>query len=199
MALKVFNTLTRQLEDLVALEPPKVRLYTCGPTVYDFAHIGNFRAYMFEDLLRRYLKFSGFGVLQVMNLTDVDDKTIKGARASGLALGAYTQRYKQAFFEDLQALNIERAEFYPAATDHVPEMIELIGRLCKSGHAYKTEDGDVYFSIATSRDYGRLAHLDQGGLRAGVRVTHDEYEKENVADFALWKAWDEAGTSSVRQ
>jgi cysteinyl-tRNA synthetase len=167
-------------------------MYTCGPTVYDFAHIGNFRAYVFEDLLRRYLKYSGYQVTQVMNLTDVDDKTIKGARASALPLKDYTRKFKDSFFSDLKTLNIEPAECYPEATAHVPEMVAMIQTLLDKGYAYRSEDGSVYYSIASFKDYGKLAHLDMAGLRAGARVSQDEYEKENAADFALWKAWDES-------
>ncbi|MFC1461442.1 cysteine--tRNA ligase [Verrucomicrobiota bacterium] len=189
MPLMVYNTLSRQQEIFEPLGAPQVRLYTCGPTVYDYAHIGNFRAYVFEDLLRRTLCFSGFKVIQVMNLTDIDDKTIKGARDSGLALNDYTQKYKDAFFEDLEALNIERAEHYPAATDHIPEMIALIEKLVKARYAYQSDDGSVYFSIAKFKEYGKLSHLDMSGLKPGARVAQDEYEKDNAADFALWKAW----------
>ncbi|MBN1557351.1 MAG: cysteine--tRNA ligase [Lentisphaerae bacterium] len=189
--MNFYNTLTRRVDPFTPLETDHVRLYSCGPTVYDYAHIGNFRAYVFEDILRRSLKYAGYRVTQVMNLTDVDDKTIRGARAAGLSLEAYTRTYKDAFFEDLRTLNIEPAEHYPAATDHVPEMIELIGMLFDRGYAYRSDDGSVYFSIAKFGDYGKLAHLDLSGLRAGARVAQDEYEKENVADFALWKAWQE--------
>ena len=189
--MRVHNTLSRRVEDLTPLEPGHIRMYTCGPTVYNFAHIGNFRAYLFEDLLRRHLKYSGFRVTQVMNLTDVDDKTIRGATAAGIPLNDYTRPFKDAFFADLKALNIEPAEHYPEATAHVPDMIALIRRLFDKGYAYRSEDGSVYFSIAKFKDYGKLAHLDLSGLRAGARVAQDEYEKENLADFALWKAWDE--------
>ena len=191
MALRFYNTLARNLEVFEPLEAGRVRLYTCGPTVYSYAHIGNFRAYAFEDILRRYLKFKGYHVTQVMNLTDVDDKTIKGARERGVSLNEFTQQFKDTFFEDLKTLNIEPAEHYPAATDHVPEMTALIARLLEKGVAYRSDDGSVYFSIAKFPAYGRLAHLDLSGLRAGARVAQDEYEKDNVADFALWKAWDE--------
>ena len=188
---RVHNTLSRQLEEFVPLEAGSARMYTCGPTVYNFAHIGNFRAYVFEDLLRRWLKFKGFRVTQVMNLTDVDDKTIRDSRAAGLPLSGFTAQFKQAFFEDIRTLNLEPAEHYPAATDHIPEMIAIIRKLEEKGYAYRSEDGSVYFSIAKWPAYGRLAHLDRAGMRTGVRVAADEYEKENVADFALWKAWDE--------
>jgi len=181
--------MTRRAEDVVPLEGNHIRMYTCGPTVYNYAHIGNYRAYMFEDLLRRHLKYNGFEVTQVMNLTDVDDKTIRGAREAGVSLDDYTRPYKEAFFDDLKMLSIEPAEHYPAATDHIPEMIALIEVLFEHGYAYKSDDGSVYYSIAKFKDYGKLAHLDMSGLRAGARVTHDEYEKDDLADFALWKAY----------
>jgi cysteinyl-tRNA synthetase len=189
--MRVFNTLRRAMEEFAPLEHGVARMYTCGPTVYNYPHIGNYRAYVFEDLLRRHLKFSGFRVVQVMNLTDVDDKTIRGARESARPLREYTRTYSDAFFEDLKVLNIERAEHYPPATEHVPEMIALIERLLAKGVAYRSEDGSVYFSIAKFPAYGRLAHLDLAGLQAGARVSHDEYEKESLGDFALWKAWTE--------
>ncbi len=191
MALKFFNSLTRHLDEFLPIKPGTVRLYTCGPTVYNFAHIGNFRAYMFEDLLRRTLKYSGLKVRQVMNLTDVDDKTIRGARTTGVPLNEFTQTFKDAFFADLRALRIERAEEYPAATDHIPEMISLISVLLEKNIAYVADAGSVYFSIARFPDYGKLARVQQDRLQAGTRVKHDEYAKESVADFALWKAWDE--------
>jgi cysteinyl-tRNA synthetase len=191
MSLTFYNTLSRRLDEFHSLEDGHVRMYTCGPTVYNFAHIGNFRAYIFEDLLRRYLKFRGFQVTQVMNLTDVDDKTIRGANEKKILLSEYTKTYVDAFFADLKTLNVEPAEYYPAATDHIPDMINLIHRLFEKGVAYQSEDGSIYFSIAKYPNYGRLARLDMSGLRAGARVVQDEYEKENLADFALWKAWDE--------
>ena len=191
MPLKFYNTLTRQVEPFESLEEGRVRVYTCGPTVYNFAHIGNFRAYVFEDLLRRYLRFKGFRVTQVMNLTDVDDKTIKSAKAEGLPLREYTRKYIDAFFSDLDTLGIDRAEHYPTATDHVPEMIAIIRTLLDKGVAYRSEDGSIYFSIEKFPAYGRLSHVDMAGLKAGARVAQDEYEKDNLADFALWKAWDE--------
>ena len=191
MSFRLQNTLSRRLEEFVPREAGHARMYTCGPTVYNFAHIGNFRAYVFEDLLRRWLKFKGFRVTQVMNLTDVDDKTIRDSQKAGKPLREFTAEYAQAFFEDVKALNIEPAEHYPAATDHVPEMIAIIQTLMDKGYAYRSEDGSIYFSIDKWPAYGKLAHLDRAGMRAGVRIASDEYEKENVADFALWKAWDE--------
>ncbi len=189
--MRFFNTLSRRLEPFTPLEAGKVGFYTCGPTVYNFAHVGNFRAYIFEDLLRRVLKHAGFAVNQVMNLTDVDDKTIRGAMQAGVPLRDFTRTFKDAFFQDLKTLAIEPAECYPAATDHIPEMIALIDTLMRKGFAYQSEDKSVYFSISRFPEYGKLAHLDKSGLKAGARVAQDEYEKENLADFALWKAWDE--------
>jgi cysteinyl-tRNA synthetase len=188
--LQFYNSLTRNKETFTPLVPGKVSFYTCGPTVYNFAHIGNFRAYLFEDLLRRTLKHAGHEVTQVMNLTDVDDKTIKGAIAAGVSLKDYTAPYIAAFFNDLKALNVEPAEHYPAATDYIDEMIALISQLIEKKMAYKSEDGSVYFKVSAFPDYGKLAHLDLANLRAGARVAQDEYEKESYGDFALWKAWD---------
>jgi len=189
-ALQFFNTLTRHKEPFRPLDGRQVRMYTCGPTVYNFAHVGNFRAYLFEDILRRTLRYAGYDVLQVMNLTDVDDKTIRSSRQAGVPLKAFTQPFIDAFFADLRMLNVEPAEIYPAATDHVPEMIALIQRLFANGMAYQSDDGSVYFKVSALPSYGNLAHLDLSGLRAGARVALDEYEKESVGDFALWKAWD---------
>ena len=190
--MKTYNSLTRRVEDLSPLEGNEIRMYTCGPTVYNFAHIGNFRAYAFEDVLRRVIEFNGMKVRQVMNLTDVDDKTIRGANAAGVALTDYTRTYKDAFFADLKKLNIEPAEVYPAATDHIPEMIALVEKLVEKGIAYKSDDGSVYFSVRKFPGYGKLAHIDFDAQRTGSRCAADEYDKENVGDFALWKAWEES-------
>jgi cysteinyl-tRNA synthetase len=188
--MNVFNSLTRRVEEFAPQLDNTVRMYTCGPTVYNFAHIGNFRAYMFEDVLRRVVKFNGYKVKQVMNLTDVDDKTIRGANAAGVPLVEYTKQYKDAFFADLASLNIERAELYPAATDHIPEMINLVSKLIEKGFAYKSDDGSVYFNVRSFDGYGKLAHIDFDNQRTGARCASDEYDKENVGDFALWKAWE---------
>ena len=192
MEMQVFNSLTRRNEALAPLEGGTVRMYTCGPTVYNFAHIGNFRAYTFEDILRRVIQFNGFKVKQVMNLTDVDDKTIRGANAAGVKLTDYTKTYKDAFFADLKTLNIQPAEVYPAATDHIPEMIALVEKLVEKGVAYKSDDGSVYFAVTKFPGYGKLAHIDFDHQRTGARCAADEYDKENVGDFALWKAWEES-------
>ena len=190
--MNVFNSLTRRVEELSPIADNTVRLYTCGPTVYNFAHIGNFRAYAFEDVLRRVIQFNGMKVKQVMNLTDVDDKTIRGANAAGVALADYTKTYKDAFFSDLKKLNIQSAEVYPAATDHIPEMIALVSRLVDKGIAYRSDDGSVYFNVRKFPGYGKLAHIDFDHQQTGARCAADEYDKENVGDFALWKAWEES-------
>jgi cysteinyl-tRNA synthetase len=193
VAVQVHNTLSRKLEAIVPRpgEGQTLSLYTCGPTIYAHAHIGNFRAYVFEDLLQRHLRERGFIVRRVMNLTDVDDKTIRGAHAAGMALGDYTRPFKEAFFEDAKTLRLLPAEAYPAATDpeQIARMIVMIATLMERGHAYQAEDGSLYFRIASFPDYGKLAHVDLEGQRPGQRVASDEYEKEAVADFALWKAW----------
>ena len=191
MALQFFNTLSRRKEDFVPLDPAgkKVGLYTCGPTVYNFAHIGNLRAFMFEDLLRRYLEYKGYAVTHVMNITDVEDKIIRTVRETGKSLHEITDFYTQEFFRDLDTLNIRRAHVVPRATDTLPGMIKLIAELIDKKHAYVGEDGSVYFSIQSFPGYGKLAHLDLENLQHGARVKHDEYAKESVADFALWKAW----------
>ena len=189
MAFRIYNTMSRSKEELIPLDGEHVRMYTCGPTVYNYAHIGNFRAYMFEDLLRRYIKFCGFKVTQVQNLTDVDDKTIRSSIEQGLPLKEYTKTYIDAFFADLAKLHIEPAEHYPAATDYIPEMITLIETLFEKGYAYQSDDGSVYYSIDKFDEYGKLARLDREGMQSGVRVDQDEYDKDNAADFALWKAY----------
>lgn len=195
MPLRFFNTYSRQLEELHPREPAGNRLsmYTCGPTVYSRAHIGNFRAYIFEDLLQRHLEARGFKVHRVMNITDVDDKTIRGAREARLPLAKSTEQFKQAFFEDIETLRIKRADEFPAATDqrYIDRMISMIGTLISRGLAYQAEDKSVYFRINKFPDYGKLAHFDLTQLQPTGRVKHDEYEKEHIGDFALWKAWDE--------
>ncbi len=184
--LRFYNTLTGKKEDFIPIKKGKVGMYTCGPTVYDFAHIGNFRAYVFEDLLRRYLKYKGYRVRQVMNITDVDDKTIRGAEVEGISLEDFTKKYTDAFFEDLGALNIESAEFYPRATEHIKDMVKLIKRLIKKGYAYKS-DGSIYFRLSLFEGYGKLSGTDLSRIRTGLRVDLDEYGKEDLKDFALWK------------
>ncbi len=189
MALRFYNTLTRMKEEFHTVHPGEVKMYTCGPTVYDFAHIGNFRAYIFGDILRRYLDYKGYKITYVINVTDVDDKTIKGSREEGIHLSEYTKRYREAFFDDIKALNIKPATIYPEATAHIAEMEALVKVLLEKGHAYQNE-GSTYFRISSYPDYGKLSHMDISELKAGARVVADEYEKEDVADFALWKGWD---------
>jgi cysteinyl-tRNA synthetase len=193
MALQFFNTLTRRKEDFIPLGRvgKKVGMYTCGPTVYNYAHIGNLRAFAFEDLLRCYLEYKGYEVKHVMNITDVEDKIIRTVRETGKSLKEVTDFYTQEFFRDLDTLNIKRAHVVPHATGTIPDMIKLIATLVAKKHAYVAEDGSVYISIKSFKDYGKLAHLDFDNLQFGARVSHDEYDKEHVADFALWKAWDE--------
>jgi cysteinyl-tRNA synthetase len=185
--IRLFNTLGGKIEPFKPIKTEEVKLYTCGPTVYDYPHIGNYRAYMFEDLLKRFLKFMGFRVIHVMNITDVDDKTIKGAAAQGLTLQEYTKGFTEAFFNDIESLNIDKADFYPRATEHVQEMAQMVKGLYEKGYAYE-KDGSYYFSIAKFKNYGQLSKIDLSRRKAGVRIDSDEYEKESVHDFALWKA-----------
>jgi len=189
MVLQFYNTLTRKKEVFKPINDNYVKMYTCGPTVYDYAHIGNFRTFVFQDILRRYLKYKGYNVVQVMNLTDVDDKTIKGSKKEGIKLNKFTEKYAKAFFEDIKALNIEKAEFYPKATEHIDDMVKLIKVLLEKKVAYKGEDGSIYFSIKKFKDYGKLSKVDIKKLKVGARVRQDEYTKEQAQDFALWKAW----------
>jgi cysteinyl-tRNA synthetase len=187
MGLRFYNTLNRREEEFTPLHPGEVRLYTCGPTVYDYAHIGNFRTYLWEDLLRRYFKHRGYRVTQVMNLTDVDDKTIANAREAGQPLEEYTRTYIDAFFEDMESLGIERAEHYPRATRYIPEMVRLVRRLQEKGHVYESR-GSLYFKIDTFPDYGRLSGIDRSEMAGQARIDSDEYEKDDPRDFAVWKA-----------
>ncbi len=192
MAIRFKNSLGNELEEFHSMVPGKVGMYTCGPTVYDYAHIGNYRAYVFEDILRRWLEYRGYEVTQVMNLTDVDDKTIRESRRLGIPLDEYTAKYKAAFFEDIDALKIERAEVYPEATKHIPEMVELVKKLLEKGFAYRGGDGSIYYSIDKFPDYGKLSGKRIDKNIAGARISNDEYEKDQAADFALWKAWSES-------
>jgi cysteinyl-tRNA synthetase len=190
--LKLYNTLTRKLEPFKPLKGNRVGIYTCGPTVYAPPHIGNFRAFLWEDVFVRFLRYRGYDVTHVMNLTDVDDKTIRGSRAEGVSLDAFTAKYKKVFFEELKTLNAVPADVYPEATKHVPEMIRIIEQLVVNGLAYKAPDGSVYFSISAFPDYGKLSKFRLKKLKAGARVAQDEYEKSQLSDFALWKAYDES-------
>src|SRR5438045_179100 len=195
MALRFFNTYPRKIEEFEPRDSTgnAVSIYTCGPTVYSRAHIGNFRAYIFEDLLQRHLELRGYKVHRVMNITDVDDKTIRGAREAKVPLAKFTEQFKQAFFVDSETLRIKRADEFPAATDqrYVERMIDMIRELIARGLAYQADDKSVYFRINKCPNYGKLAHFDLTQLQSTGRVKHDEYDKEHIGDFALWKAWDE--------
>src|SRR5438876_1544695 len=190
VTLSLHNTLTRRLEPFQPLTPPRVTLYTCGPTVWNYAHIGNFRTFLFEDLLRRYLEYSGYEVFHMMNLTDVDDRTIKAARAAGKRLADHTEPFVRAFFEDRDYLRIKPAHVYPRATQAIPAMVALVARLLERGVAYKSEDGSVYFALTKFPTYGRLSQLDRRQIKVGARVSSDEYAKDDPSDFALWKKAD---------
>ena len=187
MEMRLFNTLTGRVDPLVPLRPGEIGMYVCGVTVYNRGHIGNFRTFVATDLLRRALRYAGYRVTEVMNVTDVDDRIIQQAQAAGKGLGEFTAEYIQAFEEDARRLGLERPEHNPRATDHIPEMIDLISRLQARGHTY-TADGSVYFRISSFPDYGRLSRLDVAGIQPGARVDADKYDKENARDFVLWKA-----------
>jgi cysteinyl-tRNA synthetase len=185
--IQFHNTLTDRTEPFVPLVPGEVRAYTCGPTVYDFAHIGNFRTFVFQDVLRRYLKSRGYRVIQVMNLTDVDDRIIQKSAAAGVSIREYTEKYIQAYLDDRQALNLEPPEFIARATEHIDDMVELIQRLTAKGFTY-TSEGSTYFRISKFPNYGKLSKIDVAGMQTGARVDMDRYDKDNARDFALWKA-----------
>jgi cysteinyl-tRNA synthetase len=189
--LLLYDTATRDKTPFEPLVEGQVRIYTCGPTIWDHAHIGNFRSFLFADVLKRYLRFAGYTVYHVMNLTDVDDRIVQRVGEESVSLEEYTQRYAEAFFEDAAALNIEPADVYPRPSAHIAEMIDLIARLVERGVAYE-RDGSVYFSIAGFPEYGCFARLDMAGLRDGARVDTDKYDKDDARDFVLWKAWTEA-------
>jgi cysteinyl-tRNA synthetase len=197
--LHLFNTETRQIEIIAPFDHKDVLLYTCGPTIYNFAHIGNFRTYVFEDLLRRTLIFFGYRVIQTMNITDVDDKTIRGAIEKKCSLKEFTDPFRKAFFEDIETLHIEPVEHYPAATETIPEMIHLIKTLMAKGCAYRSQNGSIYFKIKSFPSYGRLSHLHLDELKANASGDNeaDEYDKENIADFVLWKAYDPSRDGAI--
>jgi cysteinyl-tRNA synthetase len=187
-----FNTLTRKKEKFTPISNAKVGMYTCGLTVYDFGHIGNMRAFVFEDVLRRWLEYCGFKVTHVMNITDVDDRTIHGSTTHKKPLNEYTEQYIKAFYDDIAKLNIEKADYYPRATGHIPEMVALVKTLLDKGYAYKANDGSIYYNVRKFKNYGKLSKLKLKKLKARARVKVDEYAKEEASDFALWKAWDES-------
>ena len=188
MPVRLFNTLTGQVDPLVPSDGRTLRMYACGPTVYDYGHIGNFRTFLQIDVLRRFLKLSGIKIRHVMNITDVDDKIIRNSTEAGLTIGEYSSRYVDAFFEDIEALRIERPEQIARATEHIPKMVELIERLAEAGAAYKTDEGSWYFRLAAFPAYGKLSKKDLSGMEDGARIDVDEYEKDSARDFALWKA-----------
>lgn len=191
MSLVIFNTLSREKEIFTPINPKEVGLYTCGPTVYNYAHIGNWRAYVFADLLKRYLKYSGYSVKHVMNITDVEDKIIREVKIQNKGLKELTEFYTEEFFKGRDALNIQPADIYTKATDYINEMISLIKKLEEKGFAYKTSDGSIYFNIHKDVEYGKLSHFKLSDLKENAegRLKKDEYEKESAQDFALWKAW----------
>jgi cysteinyl-tRNA synthetase len=190
LTLKLFNSLGRKRAPFKPIRGRTARMYTCGPTVWNFAHVGNFRTFVFEDILRRYLKFKGYGVKQVMNITDVEDNIIKGMKQFGMTRGELTSKYEKAFMDDANTLSIERAEVYPRATEHLPEMVALVKKLLAKGFAYKGSDGSIYYDVSKFKGYGKLSGIKPGELKAGARVSSDHYDKQSASDFALWKAWD---------
>jgi cysteinyl-tRNA synthetase len=187
MNIRLHDTMAGAVREFIPLEPGHIRVYSCGPTVYGPAHVGNFRSFLFADLLVRYLRYRGWRVTWVMNITDVDDKIIKGARTEGVSIGELSARYLDGFLKDVGLLGMTLPDVLPRATDHIPQMVELIGKLLESGNAYRTDDGSIFFRIASWPAYGRLARLDPEGMRVGERVEADEYGKDDVRDFAVWK------------
>lgn len=187
--LKLYNTLSRKKETFKPLKGKNVGLYTCGPTVYDYIHIGNLKSFLSEDILKRYLLYRGFKVKHVRNITDVDDKTIRGSQKEGISLKQFTDRYEKAFFEDMEKVRTLPADIYPKATQHVKEMVSLVKKLLEKGYAYKGEDKSIYYAVSKFKGYGKLARIDFKKLKVGARVKQDEYEKGEAHDFALWKAF----------
>src|SRR3989344_2420398 len=192
MPLKFYNTLTREKEVFAPLHPPNVTFYSCGPTVYNYPHIGNYRAYIFADTLKRVLTYAGYNVKHIMNLTDVDDKTIRNSQKEKRTLKEFTEFYTEEFLKDIKALNILNPTKFTKATDYIKEMVGIIKKLLGNGLAYKSLDGSVYFDIRKFKNYGQLTHLNLENQKKNAegRINTDEYEKENAQDFALWKAWD---------
>ena len=194
MALELYNSLSHTKEPFEPLDPKQVSLYTCGPTVYNYPHIGNYRAYVFVDTLKRYLKHEKYNVLHVMNITDVDDKIIRDSQIQGKTLHEFTEFYTEAFYKDIEMLNIMKADVYTKATDYIPQMVSMIETLINKGYAYKADDNSVYFDIHKDKEYGKLSQINVSELKnnADGRLIKDEYEKENAQDFALWKSWTES-------
>ncbi len=190
MSINFYNTLKRKKEEFKPIEKNKIKIYSCGPTVYNYAHIGNWRSFIFSDLLRRYLKYKGYTVVHVMNITDVDDKTIRDSKKEGISLKTLTEKYTKYFFDDMNTLNIEKVEYYPKATESINEIVSITKSLLDKGIAYKSKDGSIYYGVSKFKDYGKLSKVKLGELKSGARALHDEYEKEEAQDFALWKAYD---------
>ena len=190
MPLRIFNTLTREKETFTSLANNLVKIYCCGPTPYNYAHIGNLRTYLFEDMVIRTIRYLGYHAETMMNITDIDDKTIRDSRAAGVPLREFTDRYTGIFLEDTDRIGIVRHDHTIPISTVIDSMIEIINGLLAKGYAYLADDGSIYYRIEKFERYGRLAHLDREGMRVGVRVSMDEYEKDSVADFALWKAYD---------
>ena len=186
--LRLFNTLTGEIDPVTPADGETLRMYECGPTVYDYGHIGNFRTFLQVDVLRRFLKLTGMKLRHVMNITDVDDRILNNAAAAGISIGEHSGRFERAFFEDMDALRVERPEMMARATEHIPKMVELVEKLAKAGAAYQAEDGSWYFRLAAFPEYGKLSKKDLSGMEDGARVDLDEYEKDSARDFALWKA-----------
>ena len=186
--LKLYNTLTRKIEEFEPLDPPKVTMYTCGPTVYDYQHIGNLRTMTLSDVLKRTLQANAYEVTSVRNITDIEDKIIKKAAEKGLSIEEFTRVYEKIFFEDLEKLNIEPVDVNPRATEHINEMVKYIQVLINKGLAYVEEDGSVYFDISEFPDYGKLSRIEKRELKSGTRTLSDEYTKDSIQDFALWKS-----------
>lgn len=189
--LFLYNSLGKKLMRFYPQEDKKVKMYTCGPTVWNYAHLGNLRTFVFYDILRRYLKYKGYTVVHVMNITDVEDRIIDAVRNTGKKLKDLTSFYEKELMADLDSLNVERFEYYPRATEHIDDIVELIKKLMKKGYAYKAPDGSIYFNVSKFKRYGMLSGVRPAELKTGARVSLDHYEKEDVKDFALWKAWDE--------
>lgn len=189
--MKLYNTLSRSVQEFQPVDKERVTIYTCGPTVYNYAHIGNLRTFLFEDFLRRALKYLGYRVFQIMNITDVDDKTISAGDGKMGKFKELTKKFEEIFWQDLSKLNIEKPESTPRATEHIEQIVAFASDLLKKGYAYKGDDGSIYFSIDKFKDYGKLSQLDKSGIKSGARVSQDAYSKDNPADFVLWKAWDE--------
>ncbi|MCS7244358.1 MAG: cysteine--tRNA ligase [Candidatus Calescibacterium sp.] len=187
--MRIYNTLTAKVEDFVPIRPPFVGIYACGPTVYDYPHIGNLRTFCCVDFLRRTLDYFSYDVKLVINITDVDDKIIKAINQKGVSLKEYTSKYEEYFFNSISKLNIKPACFYPRATEHINEMVEIIKLLEQKGVAYRTEDNSIYFSVSRFHDYGKLSKIDKSNLKKGVRIDVDQYDKEDPVDFALWKSY----------